>query len=248
MADDTATTDAAPADEPVEAVQPDELRDDLVARMGEVLGGALLESVVDPGVELTVRVRTDAWRAAADVARNHLGAKYFCFLSVIDWLPSPYGRSMDSDVDIVLAARSGDVADAPSAELGSGVAGGDTRFQAFARLAHVGGAGEYWGMTLKADIGDDHTIDSWVPVFAGADWHEREAWEMFGITFTGHPGLRHMYLPGDFQGNPMRKDYPLISRMVKPWPGIVDVEPMPTDDSDDEGADAAGGTSGESDA
>ena len=43
MADDTATTDAAPADEPVEAVQPDELRDDLVARMGEVLGDALLE-------------------------------------------------------------------------------------------------------------------------------------------------------------------------------------------------------------
>jgi len=255
MADDTATNDAATTDaaadeaaEAVEAVQPDELRDGIVSRLGDVLGEALLESVVAPGVDLTVRVRTDAWRAAADAARNHLGAKYFCFLSVIDWLPSPYGRSMDADVDKVLAARAGDVADAPSVELGSGVAGGDTRFQAFARVAHVGGAGEYWGMTLKADIGDDTTIDSWVPVFAGADWHEREAWEMFGITFTDHPGLRHMYLPGDFQGNPMRKDYPLISRMVKPWPGIVDVEPMPSDDSDAAGGDASGDAAGESDA
>ena len=149
MADDTATNDAATTDaaadeaaEAVEAVQPDELRDGIVSRLGDVLGEALLESVVAPGVDLTVRVRTDAWRAAADAARNHLGAKYFCFLSVIDWLPSPYGRSMDADVDKVLAARAGDVADAPSVELGSGVAGGDTRFQAFARVAHVGGAGE----------------------------------------------------------------------------------------------------------
>ncbi len=37
----------------------------------------------------------------------------------------------------------------------------------------------------------------------------------------------NMYLPGDFEGNPLRKDFPLLARRVKPWPGIVDVEPMP---------------------
>ena len=36
-----------------------------------------------------------------------------------------------------------------------------------------------------------------------------------------------MYLPGDFEGYPLKKDFPLLARMVKPWPGIVDVEPMP---------------------
>ena len=59
---------------------------------------------------------------------------------------------------------------------------------------------------------------------------------MYGISFNGHPGLRHIYLPSDFEGNPLRKDYPLLSRRMKPWPGIVDVEQMP---GDDDPADAA---------
>jgi NADH-quinone oxidoreductase subunit C len=50
---------------------------------------------------------------------------------------------------------------------------------------------------------------------------------MFGISFDGHPGLRHLYLPGEFEGHPLRKDFPLLARLVKPWPGIVDVEPRP---------------------
>jgi len=61
---------------------------------------------------------------------------------------------------------------------------------------------------------------------------------MFGIGFNGHPDLRNMYLPTDFEGFPLRKDFPLLARMIKPWPGIVDVEPMPTLD-DDQPADAA---------
>ena len=64
-------------------------------------------------------------------------------------------------------------------------------------------------------------------VYPGADWHERETWEMYGIVFDGHPSLRHLYLPSEFEGHPLRKDYPLLAREVKPWPGLVDVEPMP---------------------
>jgi len=256
MADDTATVaDDAPADdaeaaaaEAEEVVERDERREELLSRFGDLLGDAIVASHIEPGVDLTIRVRTDAWRAAADAARNHLGARYFCFLSAIDWLPSPYGRSNDSAVDDELAARAGNPVAPRSTEIVQGVAGGDTRFQVFARVAHVGGGeGTFWGVTLKADVGDETgdgplEIESWVPIYAGADWHEREAWEMFGITFTGHPGLRHIYLPGDFEGHPLRKDYPLLSRMVKPWPGIVDVEPMPTDDEDGEGASDADGT------
>jgi NADH-quinone oxidoreductase subunit C len=241
-----ATTTDAPADDPGDAPEPevhDERREELLAGFAGALGeDAVVDSVIDPGLDLTVRVRTDAWRLAAEVARNHLGARYFTFLSVIDWLPSPFGRSMDAAVDTVLAEQAGAAAAPAAAEVVHGTTGGDTRFQVFARVAHVGTPNGFWGITLKADVPDDSlTVDSWVGSYAGADWHEREAWEMFGITFTGHPGLRHIYLPTEFEGNPLRKDFPLLARMVKPWPGIVDVEPMPTDD-EGEGDDAGGGS------
>jgi NADH-quinone oxidoreductase subunit C len=77
--------------------------------------------------------------------------------------------------------------------------------------------------------------ESWVSVYPGADWHEREAWEMYGFTFDGHPSLRHLYLPSEFEGHPLRKDFPLLAREVKPWPGLVDVEGMPGGDDDDAG-------------
>ena len=72
-------------------------------------------------------------------------------------------------------------------------------------------------------------IESLVDLFAGANWHEREAYEMFGINFLNHPNLIKLYLPDDYEGNPLLKSFELISREVKPWPGEVDVEGMPED-------------------
>ena len=80
------------------------------------------------------------------------------------------------------------------------------------------------------------TVESWFTVYAGANWHERETHEMFGISFAGHPDLRNMYLPTEFEGYPLRKDFPLLARMVKPWPGLVDVEPMPAEEAPPEEA------------
>lgn len=50
-------------------------------------------------------------------------------------------------------------------------------------------------------------IPTVVPVYRAAQWHERECAEMFGITFTGHPDPRHILLPDDWIGYPLRKDY-----------------------------------------
>ena len=214
------------------AVVVDEAREAVVASLRAELGEALVDTHVDPGREVWARVALDAWVTAGTFARDGLACRFFEFLSAIDWMPSPFGRDMDSQEDIEVHGA----ADRAPDEQATGVAGGDTRFQL---LARVHAPTEGYGLVLKADLGDDPaalTAGTWVPTYAGAAWHEREAWEMFGITFEGHPNLTHLYLPGEFEGHPLRKDFPLLSRRVKPWPGIVDVEPMPGEDeaADDE--------------
>jgi len=204
------------AEPEVEAAAVDELRQGLVDRLTTELGDSLLDHHLRAGEDLWVRVRTDAWRAAGLAVRDRLGCEYFCFLSALDWLPSPYGKSEDDPTEPPPER---------STEVKQGVTGGETRFQVFARAVSPQ---EHVGLTLKVDVPDDTlTVESWSSVYAGANWHERETWEMFGITFAGHPGLSHLYLPTGFEGYPLRKDFPLLARIVKPWPGIVDVEPMP---------------------
>ncbi|MBM9464827.1 NADH-quinone oxidoreductase subunit C [Aeromicrobium sp. YIM 150415] len=56
---------------------------------------------------------------------------------------------------------------------------------------------------------DDPHIPSVAPIYPTADWHEREAWDMFGIVFDGHPALTRILMPDDWPGHPQRKDYPL---------------------------------------
>ncbi|HZP51562.1 NADH-quinone oxidoreductase subunit C, partial [Actinocrinis sp.] len=55
--------------------------------------------------------------------------------------------------------------------------------------------------------------------YRGANWHERETFEMFGVVFTGHPDLKPLLLPDGFEGHPLRKEFILASRVVKAWPG-----------------------------
>lgn len=63
------------------------------------------------------------------------------------------------------------------------------------------------------------TAPTGVDVYEGCNWHEREAREMFGIKFVGHPHPARLLLPDWFEGYPMRKDYELEPRLAKPFPG-----------------------------
>lgn len=63
---------------------------------------------------------------------------------------------------------------------------------------------------IKAEVPEeDCEIDSVIGIWRGADWHERECYDLFGIKFRGHPDLRRILLPEDWEGHPLRKDYPV---------------------------------------
>ena len=149
---------------------------------------------------IKVRVPAGSWVEVHLKARDDLELAYFSWLSAIDWSNDvESGEPLQEEVEERLEV-----------------------------LTTVGELTEGRRVTFSTEISKSSpSLRSLVDVYAGADWHEREANEMFGIDFEGHPNLVHLYLPDSFIGHPLRKSYPLLSREVKPWPGTVDVEDMP---------------------
>ncbi len=161
----------------------------------------------------TVRIYVDREAWVETIVKAYDELPFFSWLSAIDW--------------------------SKTTEVGEGVDDPDTieeRFEVICRLSSVESAdGAIFVATLPKD---DARIGSLTPHIGGAEWHEREAHEMFDIAFDGNENLIPLYLPDDFIGHPLLKSYPLISREVKPWPGDVDVEPMPEVDSPSDGGEA----------
>ena len=90
-------------------------------------------------------------------------------------------------------------------------------------------------LRLKARApGENPVIPSVTPIWVGANWLERETYDMYGIQFSGHPDLRRIYLYDEFQGYPLRKDYPKEKRQPLIGPGssraeLTDTHPYSTD-------------------
>jgi NADH-quinone oxidoreductase subunit C len=150
-----------------------------------------------------IYVDRDQWVAAATTARDEADLGFFSWLSAVDW---------SKEVEV--------------GEPAANVEELEERYEVLCRLASVNDASAVILSTSVAK--DDAWLDTLVPVYAGANWHEREAAEMFGINFAGHPNLIKLYLPSEFEGHPLRKSFALGARLVKPWPGSVDVEDLPS--------------------
>ena len=100
-------------------------------------------------------------------------------------------------------------------------------------LVHLYAPEHAMHVTVRVPVSFGATCPSISGIFGGAIWHERECYEMFGISFDGHPRLVGLYLPEDFDGHPGLKSFKLPTRsLVKAWPGAKDP---------DEAAAAAGG-------
>jgi NADH-quinone oxidoreductase subunit C len=100
------------------------------------------------------------------------------------------------------------------------VAGVDRGEDGFDVLAQLYSTSRRHQVRVKVAAGrEDPVAPSISDLYPGANWHERETWELFGIRFDGHPQLVKLVLPEQFEGHPLRKDFPLTTRLAKPWPG-----------------------------
>ncbi len=165
-----------------------------------------------------VRVDRSRWVEAVEAVRDEAGLEFFSFLSAIDWSNEvAVGEPLEDPVE--------------------------ERYEVLVRLSS---GRDNDAVTLATDIPkDDARLPTLVGVYGGANWHEREAAEMFGIEFEGHPNSGKLYLTDEFEGFPLRKTFPLLSREIKPWPGMVDVEDMPSTENAESAAAASASPPGD---
>ena len=158
---------------------------------------AEIAEALGPEVEVTEQfgrilatVPAARWVAAMTAARDGLGADFLDWLTGVDELEAGY----------LVAAFVASTADRGPGRLGKA-------------------RGLILRTRVAKDAGQGAKLASVTGVYRGAAWHERETFEMFGIEFTGHEGLKPLLLPDGFEGHPLRKDFVLAARVAKAWPG-----------------------------
>lgn len=98
----------------------------------------------------------------------------------------------------------------------------DERFEVSYNLVSMAGRKR---LRLKVRVEEtDPTVPTIIDVYPAAEWHEREAWDMMGIRFDGHPDLRRLFMPEDFEYHPARKEFPVLG-----IPGSLPLPPRVSD-------------------
>jgi NADH-quinone oxidoreductase subunit C len=184
-----------------------------------------LHAVPNAGRELTYEVAAERLLEAAGLLRDASGLKFEMCMDVcgVDYLE--HGRAEWKTQDATSSGFSRGVARGP--EIDAPVAPG----RRFAVVYHLLSISLNQRLRLRVFCSDDAEpmVDSVAGIWAGADWFERETFDMFGILFKGHPDLRRLLTDYGFIGHPFRKDFPLSGNVevrYDPEKGRVVYQPV----------------------
>ncbi|PYG02653.1 NADH dehydrogenase subunit C [Thioalkalivibrio sp. ALE21] len=186
--------------------------DVLRAKLGERLDGV---RVVNG--EATIEVPVDAWREIAETLRDDedFGFDILIDLCGVDYLE--YGQTEWATDDASSEGFSRGVQSATSGRFTFDDAPGESCWDGprFAVVVHLLSVQNNRRLRMRAWLPDDEfpELESLVDVWASANWFEREAFDLFGILFSGHPDLRRILTDYGFVGHPFRKDFPLIGHV-----------------------------------
>jgi NADH-quinone oxidoreductase subunit C len=162
--------------------------------------------------ETTVVVEADRLEEAARYCRDELGFNFLSDIAATDYLgwnergvAGYWGSGGGRDIN---RPGSWGLAKKPEPK--------PTRFSiSYHLVSLVSGATDAPRLRLQVWCEEGEPIPSVVPVWPTADWHEREAWDMMGIRIEGHPNLVRILMEDDWEGHPLRKDYPLGGEPVR---------------------------------
>jgi len=189
---------------------------DVLESIRAALPEAVVEIVPNPGPsgQDSLRIRAEDARAVAEFLRDSLGYDYCSNVSGVDWPPKKVKETVISKV----------IVDGVEKEEKQTVERDQPGF--LEAVYHLYSIKNKSGLLpIRVRTGDreaDVTVPSLTPVWKSADYQEREAFDLFGIRFAGHPDLRRILMWDEFADFPMRKDYVA--------PDDCEYEPTPHDD------------------
>jgi NADH-quinone oxidoreductase subunit C len=184
------------------------------AELAEAVGGSVPGGVIDhaDGVDMpTLTTDVEHLLDVCRALRDEQGKNFLSAVSAVDFLG--YGESVAGYFG---TERGRDMNATGSWGASQTAAPPSKRFCVSYHMAHVdrdGGPPERVRVQVFVDDGQD--VPSVVGIWPTADWHEREQWDMMGVRFSGHPNLKRLLMPSDWDGHPLRKDYPIGGEPVQ---------------------------------
>jgi NADH-quinone oxidoreductase subunit C len=177
-----------------------------VSELSEVPG---LVERIDRHRETTLIVEPDGLLGAAAYLRDELGFTFLADLTAVDYFGWGSGG-----ISGYIGTTDGRDLNAPMTQGFQVIP--EPKRKRFALNYHLLAIGDRpERVRLQTWVDDGEAMPSVIDVWPTADWHEREAWDLMGIHFDGHPNLKRILLDDDWEGHPLRKDYPLGGEPVR---------------------------------
>ncbi|MDX6535526.1 MAG: NADH-quinone oxidoreductase subunit [Gaiellales bacterium] len=157
----------------------------------------------------TLTVRPEQLVKVCEALRDQHGKNFLSAVTAVDYLgygedvAGYFGTERGRDLNATGSWGSPETAPPPP-----------TRFSVKYHMAHIG-TGPIDRLRVQVFVEDGEEVPSVVSVWPTADWHEREQYDLMGIVFAGHPNLQRLIMPSDWDGHPLRKDYPIGGEPVQ---------------------------------